>query len=117
MRIAPFKFSGSLRPVVATVLSASCQVNLFNQARLSQPLNDGLEIGGVLVGQHLAPVCQRIGGVDPNDLPPLFARFVEATGLAVSGGQKHTRGVCLGGPEDPPLEDVFSFPVSLQLII
>ena len=60
---------------------------------------------------------QRIGGVDSSDLPPLCARFVEATRLAVSGGQEHTRGVCLGGAEDPPLENVFGFLVSLQLII
>ena len=74
---------------------------------MREPINDGLEIGWVLVGQHLAPVFQRIGGVDPNDLPPLFAHLVEAARLAASGGYEHTRGVCLGGAKDPPLEDVF----------
>jgi hypothetical protein len=71
---------------VATVVAASCHANLFNQACLSEPINDGLEIGGILVRQHLAPVIQRIGGVDAKDLPPLLARLVEATRLAISGG-------------------------------
>jgi hypothetical protein len=31
-------------------------------------------------------VSHRIGGVDPNDLPPLFTRLVEAAHLAIGGG-------------------------------
>jgi hypothetical protein len=68
-----------------------CVLALFYQAGLSEPIDDRLEIGGVLVWQHLAAVLERIVGVDAQRLPPFFARLVETSHLPVGRGQKDAR--------------------------
>ena len=62
----------------------------------SEPIDDRLEIGGVLVWQHFAAVFQRIVWVDAQSLPPFRARLVKTSQLAVASGQQHAGDVGLG---------------------
>jgi len=61
-------------PASPHVIDGLSVLALFDQAGHSEPVDDGLEVGGILVGQHPAAMLQGIVGVDSERIAPLLAQ-------------------------------------------
>lgn len=90
-------------------------MQLIHQASLLQPIHERVEIGGIFVRQHLAPVLYRIIGIDLQQLLPLRPCLVGPAEMSVDRREKRARHIRIRVADQPPLEQFDGVFVSAEL--